>query len=131
MILLPDELDIIALHRLVVDQSGGSHGLRDPGALASSVAQPRMSFGGNELYPTLVDKAVALAFSLTRNHAFIDGNKRISHASLETTLVMNGWQLNADVDEQEQVFLSLAAGTMSRDEFHLWVTTHIEPMGEP
>nr|WP_197446549.1 Fic family protein [Tautonia plasticadhaerens] len=47
--------EVIALHRLVIARSGGSPGLRDPGALDSAVSQPRMTFGGEDLYPTLVD----------------------------------------------------------------------------
>ncbi len=84
--------------------------MRDLGALESSLAQPRMSFGGQELYPTLVDKASALAFSLGLNHPFLDGNKRVGHAAMETFLVLNGYEISADADEQEQVVLRLASG---------------------
>ena len=59
-------------------------------ALESAVAQPYMAFGGQELYPSLADKAAALAFSLIQNHAFVDGNKRVGHVALETFLVLNG-----------------------------------------
>ncbi len=69
--------EVIDLHHQVVEQSGGSLGIRDLGALESAVAQPLMSFGGEDLYPTLEDKAAALGFSLVMNHPFIDGNKRI------------------------------------------------------
>lgn len=60
--------EIVELHRLVVDASGGSHGIRDLGTLESAVAQPRMSFGGQDLYPTIVAKAAALGASLVQNH---------------------------------------------------------------
>ena len=71
-----------------------------------------MTFGGQELYPGLADKAAALGFSLVCNHPFVDGNKRVGHAAMETFLVLNGWELAAGVDEQEQVILRLAAGAL-------------------
>jgi death-on-curing protein len=98
--------EILELHRLALEQSGGMAGLRD-------------------LYPTLVEKASALAFSLVKNHPFVDGNKRIGHAALETFLVLNGSELCAAVDEQEQVVLGLAAGTVSREDFTEWIRAHL------
>ena len=85
-----------------------------------------MTFAGQELYPTLGEKAAALAFSLVCNHPFVDGNKRIGHAAVETFLVLNGWEIVATVDEQEQVILQLAAGTLKRDEFAAWVLGHLQ-----
>jgi death-on-curing protein len=117
--------EVLGLHRLVIEQSGGMDGLRDLNALESAVAQPQMSFGGEDLYPTLVDKASALGFSLIKNHAFIDGNKRVGHAALETFLVLNGYELDATVDDQEEVILSVSAGTLSRDDFTRWLRAHL------
>lgn len=58
-----------------------------------AVAQPRMTFGGEDLYPTIIEKASALGFSLINNHPFIDGNKRLGHAAIETFLVLNGFEV--------------------------------------
>jgi death-on-curing protein len=116
--------EVLELHRLVVAQSGGSTGIRDRGGLDSAAAQPRMAFGGQELYPTPVEKAAALGFSLVLNHPFVDGNKRVGHAAMETFLVVNGYELSAPVDEQEQVILSLAAGSLGRDVLVEWVRSH-------
>jgi death-on-curing protein len=69
------------------------------------------------LYPSLAEKAAALGFSLVRNQPFVDGNKRVGHAAMETLLVLNGWELVAGVDEQEQAMLRVAAGSMEREEF--------------
>jgi death-on-curing protein len=66
--------EAIDLHRRLIEQSGGAPGLRDPGALEAALAQPRMTFGGDDLYPTVVEKAAALGFSLIMNHPFVDGN---------------------------------------------------------
>jgi death on curing protein len=117
--------EVLALHRLVVEQSGGSHGVRDFGLLDSAVVQPYMAFGGQELYPTVADKASALAFSLVLNHPFVDGNKRVGHAAMESFLVLNGYELVAAVDEQESVILALAAGDCAREQFTTWVRTHV------
>ena len=118
--------EVLRLHQLVLEQSGGSEGVRDSGGLDSALAQPRMTFAGEELYPSLVEKAAALGFSLVCNHPFIDGNKRIGHAAMETFLVLNGWELSANVDEQEQIILTLAAGQMTREQFTEWVGANLQ-----
>lgn len=100
-------------------------GIRDLGALESALAQPRMTFGGEDLYPTLVEKASALGFSLMKNHPFVDGNKRTGHAAMETFLVLNGYEIDAMVDEQEQVILQVASGEMGREAFTDWLRHHI------
>jgi death-on-curing protein len=116
--------DILELYRQIMEQSGGSAGIRDVGALESAVAQPRITFGG-ELYPTLVEKAAALGFSLIMNHPFVDGNKRIGHAAMETFLVLNGYEIKAPVDEQERIILRVASGKLERGEFTEWLRGHI------
>jgi death on curing protein len=123
--------EVLALHRLIIAQSGGAAGLRDLGALESAVAQPYMTFGGKDLYPTLAEKASALGFSIVKNHPFVDGNKRIGHASMETFLVMNGCELDAPVDDQERTILALAASGLSREEFTQWVTAHLAHLHKP
>lgn len=120
---LPEVLD---LHRRVVEESGGAGGVRDLGGVQSAVAQPQMSFGGEELYPAIESKAAALCFSLVMNHPFVDGNKRIGHAAMETFLVMNGYELIGDIDDAEHTILTLAAGDLSREELLDWVTSRIE-----
>jgi death-on-curing protein len=119
--------ELIELHRRIIEQSGGADGIRDLGLAESALAQPQMSFGGDELYPTLADKASALCFSLVLNHPFVDGNKRVGHAAMETFLIMNGFELNADVDDAESVILHLAAGKIERREFNDWVTANVVP----
>jgi death-on-curing protein len=120
--------EVLELHRLVVEQAGGAAGLRDLGALESAVAQPRATFGGADLYATLAAKAAALGYSLALNHAFVDGNKRVAHAALETFLVLNAHELAAGVDEAERTMLALAAGELSREQFTAWVERHLVPL---
>lgn len=117
--------EVLQLHDRVIEQSGGAVGLRDRGALESAVAQPGMTFDGQLLYPDIEQQASALAFSLIQNHPFVDGNKRIGHAAMETFLVLNGWELDAGVDEQEQIVLSVASGTMPRDELTKWIQSRL------
>lgn len=80
--------EVIELHSGILEQVVGSGGIRDLGALESAIAQPRMKFGGEELYPTIIEKASALGFSIVMNHPFVDGNKRAGHAEMETFLVL-------------------------------------------
>ena len=86
-----------------------------------------MAFGGNDLYTSIEEKAVSLGFSLIANHPFVDGNKRIGHAALEAFLLLNGYELDASVDNAEQIIVGVAAGTSSREELLLWVRQHIVP----
>lgn len=115
--------EILALHRQVVQRTGGTEGIRDLGALQAAVAQPRVTFSGQELYPSILEKAAALGFSLVMNHPFIDGNKRVGHAAMEVFLYLNGYEIDATVDEQEAIILSLAAGELKRTQFVEWVRT--------
>ncbi len=117
--------EVIELHRRVVVQTGGASGLRDTGRLESAVAQPRMTYGERDLYPTLIEKAGALCFSLIQNHPFVDGNKRLGHAAMEVFLVLNGHEIWASVDEQEALMLGVASGGVSRESLVEWLTDHV------
>lgn len=117
--------EVLAIHLRVAERSGGSVGVRDLPGLESSLAQPKATFDGTDLYPELVDKAAAMAFSMVSNHPFIDGNKRTAHAALEVMLVLNGWEINAPVDEQERLFLDLASGLVDREELVEWIRAHM------
>lgn len=117
--------EVVGLHRAVIETTGGMAGIRDLGALGSALAQPRASLGGIDLHVSLVDKASALCFSLVRNHPFLDGNKRVGHAAMETFLLLNGCEIEASIDEQERVMFDLAAGRLSRDELASWLGEHV------
>jgi death-on-curing protein len=118
--------ETLDLHTKIIQHSGGASGVRDSGGLESSLAQPQMAFGGRALYPDLITKAAALGFSLVSNHPFIDGNKRIGHAAMEVFLLLNGHELDADVDDSEAIILQLAAGKLTRDSFVAWVREHVQ-----
>ena len=117
--------EVVELHRRLLEATGGAAGLRDLAALESAIAQPKVAFAGADLYPTLVEKAAALCFSLVENHPFVDGNKRLGHAAMETFLILNGAELDARVDDQERVMLDLAAGRIDRAQLLDWLRHHL------
>ena len=120
--------EALEIYQRVMQQTGGLVGIRDLGLLASAIAQPYMTFGGNELYPSLAEKAAALGFALIKNHPFADGNKRSGHAVMESFLALNDYEINASTDEQVEVILSLASGNLSREEFTEWLSNHIQEL---
>ena len=122
--------EILILHERIAADSGGGVGVRDLGLLESAIAQPKQTFGGGDLYPEVHDKAAALGFALISNHPFVDGNKRIGHAALETFLILNGHQLSADVNEQERVILAVASGEMTRERFTEWIRENMENLAD-
>jgi death-on-curing protein len=119
--------ETLELHRRIIAQSGGAPGVLNLGALESALAQPQMTFNEIDLYPTITDKTAALGFSLIQNHPFVDGNKRIGHASMEVFLVLNGFEVSAPVREQEQIILNVASGALDRVGLSAWLRGHIVP----
>lgn len=118
-------VEILELHEAIIAGTGGARGVRDIGALESAVNQPRVTFDRADLYPEIVSKTAALGFSLVLNHPFLDGNKRVGHAAMEAFLILNGFEIDADVDEQERVILDLAAGKITRQKLTSWLNNHI------
>ena len=117
--------EVLVLHRRIIETSGGSMGLLNRSALESAIVQPSMTFDGQDLYPTVIEKAAALCFSLIQNHPFIDGNKRVGHAAMEAFLILNGYEIDAAVDIQEQIILGVASGDVSRDQLVSWLVKSI------
>ena len=116
--------EVLELHERLIASSGGSTGIRDLGALESAVSQSHATFAQQELYPDLVGKASALCFSLVMNHPFVDGNKRVGHAAMETFLILNELEIDCSIDEQERTILDLAAGSLGLDGFTNWLKNH-------
>ncbi len=120
--------EVLRLHARIIATSGGSDGLRDLGMLESAVGQPRQTFDGEDLYPTLAAKASAVGFSLIMNHPFIDGNKRVGHAAIEATLMLNGFELEAEIDDAEAEILAVASGSRTREQLEEWISKHLVPL---
>ena len=115
--------EVIAIHTRLIDQFGGPHGIRDEGLLDSALLSPVNRQHYEQANLTIC--AATYAFHLTRNHPFIDGNKRVGAAVAEIFLRLNRARLTASNDEIVDLFLSIAAGTISREEieqaFTRWV----------
>ena len=122
-------VEILELHRRIVDATGGAAGLRDLGALQSALAQPRSTYGGTELYSTLEEQAAALGYSLVLNHPFVDGNKRVGHGAMAVFLALNGHELESPIAEAERVMLDLAAGQLTRSQLVEWLRRSMRPSG--
>lgn len=107
------------------EQPAASRGFDDLGALESAIAQPKATFAGADLHPTLIEKAAALCFALVQGHPFVDGNKRVGHAAMETFLLLNGGEIHAPVEEQEHLMLDVAAGRIGRSHLTDWLRQHV------
>lgn len=116
--------EIVSLHEKLVSVTSGSHGIRDIGLIESSVYNAIQSFADEELYKTIEEKAARLAFSLTNNHAFIDGNKRIGIFAMLMTLKLNGVAVNYTQQELIDLGLGIASGDISYTEILEWIYTH-------
>jgi death-on-curing protein len=86
--------EVLEMHRHLIDEFGGLHGVRDAGLLASAVLRPQTGY-----YDNLLHEAAAMMESLANNHAFLDGNKRIAFASADVFLRLNGYALKVDALE--------------------------------
>lgn len=116
--------DVLLLHNIAIDESGGSHGLRDLGLLESAIARPEATFGGIDLYPNLFLKAGALLHSLLRNHPFVDGNKRTSMYSGMTFLELNGYVFEAEQKEIVDFALKIENQRLTVEEIAEWLKLH-------
>jgi len=113
---------IDAIHDAQLAEHGGAAGLRDEGALESSLARPinLHAYGETDIYRL----AAAFAFGIVRNHPFVDGNKRTGFLAAYVFLRMNDHNLEADEITAATTVLALAAGEVSEDEFSHWLRTN-------
>jgi len=129
MIIITTE-EIIEVHNKLIQATGGSHGIRDMRLLESSVMSCTQTFGSEELYPTVIEKASRLAFSVCKNHPFIDGNKRVAVTVLLVVLRMNGVTLSFTQQELITLGLGIADGSIDYDNIIEWVRDHIQKYDE-
>jgi death-on-curing protein len=110
---------VIAIHDEQLAEFGGASGLRDAGALESALARPlnRYHYGNTEL----ASLAAAYGFGLSRNHAFVDGNKRTAFLAIVTFLGLNGVEFDVLEPEAVVMILALAAGEVDEDGLALWI----------
>lgn len=113
---------VLAIHDEQLAEHGGQAGVRDRGLLESAMARPRHRFAYGEL--SLARLAASYAFGISRNHPFLDGNKRTSLVVAELFLQLNGRDLCATDAECVSTFLQLAAGDLSEDQLADWIAVH-------
>lgn len=123
MILLTTD-EISSLHDKLIERTGGSQGLRDKNLLESAVYSAMSGFGDNEAYPSVEEKAARLMFSLTNNHAFVDGNKRIGVFTMLMTLQLNDIKIKYTQEELIFLGLSVANGKMEYCGILNWINRH-------
>ncbi len=116
---------IIRLHNALIEATGGLDGIRDLNLLESALASPMQTFDSEELFPSVTDKAARLAYGLTKNHPFVDGNKRIGAHAMLVVLKLNGISLSYMQKELSDIFLELASGEASFEELRIWIDDHI------
>jgi death on curing protein len=111
---------VLVLHEQQVQRYGGAPGLRDSGALESALARPAATFGGEDLYPDIADKAAALMHSLALNHPFVDGNKRVAAFAAIVFVESNGHEFLATPGELVETTLAVAEGEMAVEALAIW-----------
>lgn len=113
--------DIYELHNQLEEAFVLSSGVRDENLLASAVNTPFQTFMGNDLYPSLYDKAAQLCYGIANNHPFTDGNKRTALHSMYVYLIINGFDIPASQQEVENLIINVAAGNMTNTELAEWL----------
>jgi len=102
------------IHAAVIDAYGGAQGLRDQALLSSAVAAPQATYGGQSPYADLIEVAAAYLFYLCRNHAFVDGNKRVAMSAAIVFLRLNGVEPAPDGPDWEALIFDVAASRLDR-----------------
>ena len=115
---------ILILHSELIKMTGGSDGIRDIGLLESALETPFQSYGGEELYPSIQAKASRLCYGLVKNHAMVDGNKRIGIHAMLVFLSVNGYELEYSQKELSDLILDVAADKKQYEDVLQWLLEH-------
>lgn len=118
--------EVLAIHRLLIEEFGGSLGVRDQGLLEAALSRPMQTFDGNELYPTLEEKAAAILESIVVNHPFIDGNKRVGYVLMRMVLLDTGLDIDASQEEKYQLVIEVAKGKLNFSDITKWINEKIK-----
>ena len=116
-----DKSVVLQIHSAAIARFGGLDGVRDEGLLESALAQPFQTFDGEELYPSIAQKAARYAYGIASNHPFADGNKRTATAVMGTFLRMNGYKFKPRHDELLATMVGVADGSISYEQLANWV----------
>lgn len=116
---------VIEAHSNLIDEFGGSKGVRSLEGLEAALARPYMTFDQQDLYPLPEDKAAAIFESLIINHPFIDGNKRTAYVLLRTFLILSGLDIQATEFEKYEMTISASKGELDIDGIKSWITKRL------
>lgn len=115
---------VVSIHSSLIKASGGTDGVRDEGLLESALESPFQTFDGHDIYPSIIQKAARIGYSLVSNHSFIDGNKRIGIHIMLVFLAINGIDISCTQEDLIKIGLSLADGTVTFEELSAWLSSH-------
>lgn len=115
---------VMKLHRVLIETSGGSSGIRDEGILDAALKAPLQTFDKCELFPSIIDKAAHLTFGIIKNHPFIDGNKRIATHVMLIFLALNGIMLSYKDEELINIILKVASNQANESDLYIWINNH-------
>ena len=115
---------VLLLHTQLIEEFGGTDGVRDYNLLESALETPFQSFAGEELYPTIQAKAARLGYGLIKNHTMLDGNKRIGAHAMLVFLALNGIEMKYTQKELYETVLSVASGSLEYEDLLQWVLDH-------
>ena len=119
--------DLLVIHADQVERYGGSHGIREIRLIESALFRPQSSFGGEDLYPTILEKVAVLAYSLLPNHAFVDTNKRTAMATLLAFLELNNCPLVCSQQQLIDAAIAIEDKTWEKEEIAQWLKNHTKP----
>lgn len=118
------EQQVLSVHAEMINATGGTDGTRDVGLLRSALNSPFQSFGGKEVYPSLLSKAAALCRSIICNHPFVDGNKRTGIHIMLIFLEINGVQPDYTQEELIDLGLGIASSNLDVNAILNWLSSH-------
>ena len=115
---------VLFIHHRLIEETGGSHGIRDIGLLQSAIARPKATFGKQDLYSDLFTKAAALMHSIVKNHPFVDGNKRTAITAASLFLLRNNYTLTVSNKELEKFTIKITGQNVEVQEISNWLKRH-------
>lgn len=113
--------EVLKIHKLLIDQFGGSNGVRDKSSLNSAINRPFATFDQQELYPKPVDKAAAILESIVTNHPFIDGNKRTGYVLARLLLLKSGLDIVATQEDKYEMVIAVSKGEWKFEQIRNWM----------
>jgi death on curing protein len=117
--------DVLRIHEVLIDQFGGSKGIRDIGLLKAALYRPFQTFENTELYPSPIEKSAALIESIVINHPFIDGNKRVGYTLMRLLLLENGYDISASQEEKYLFVIGIASGNYKAEQIRQWIKSKL------